>query len=141
MQKVDSDDEERETQLRIRGKMSSPIKRKKNGSCDLNALDEDDNDKLSKRIDLRLLEEAFRQRIEQPQRNHRGEAEPSVSASSKFTLEELKYAAFLQPKVVLSKSLSVTIVQMMSEAEISATRQPAVFSNLWFHSYAKPYEP
>ncbi|XP_032781726.2 zinc finger protein 236 isoform X1 [Daphnia magna] len=139
--KVDSDDEERETQLRIRGKMSSPIKRKKNGSCDLNALDEDDNDKLSKRIDLRLLEEAFRQRIEQPQRNHRGEAEPSVSASSKFTLEELKYAAFLQPKVVLSKSLSVTIVQMMSEAEISATRQPAVFSNLWFHSYAKPYEP
>ncbi|XP_059352143.1 zinc finger protein 69 homolog isoform X2 [Daphnia carinata] len=137
---VGSYDEGRETQLRIPGKISSPVKRKKNMPCDLDALDEGDEEKLSKTIDLRLLEEAFRQRIEQPQQNHREEVESSVSASCKFTLDKLKYADFLQPKVALSKSLSVTIIKIMSEAEISAKRQTPVFSNLWFHSYAKSFE-
>lgn len=131
-----SDVEDSGTKLAIRGKASSPRKRSIAHSC--NKEDEDYTSKLSKR--MRLVEEEIRKRREQTQQYYSNEkAESSRSTKRQFTLEELKYADFLQPKVVLSKALSVIISQMTSEAERSATCNNAII-NLWFHNYAKPYK-
>lgn len=61
------------------------------------------------------------------------------SAIRLFTLEELKYAGFLQPKVVLSKSLSIILTKITSEREESTEHSSAI-TNLSFHNYAKPYQ-
>ena len=66
------------------------------------------------------------------------EGESSSAATHQFSLEELKYADFLQPKVVLSNVLSVFITHITSDA--SAQLNTAK-SNLLFHNYAKPIDP
>lgn len=137
MKITDIEGDESESRLRIRSRRSVRIKKRKNVPYDEDTSGGNYKKKQSERINLHPSEEALRQRTEQ---SHRGyeDAEPSRSAMCKLSLEELKYAEFLQPKVVLSKSLSVTITQVMSEAEISETRENAAI-NMWFHNYAKPF--
>jgi hypothetical protein len=89
---------------------------------------------------MSLVEEEIRKRREQAKRYYTEEKTESLRTTKRqFTLEELKYADFLQPKVVLSKELNVIISQITSESERSTTCNNAII-NLWFHNYAKPYQ-
>ncbi len=132
--KISDIDGESGTKLAIRGKTSTP--RKRRIARNFNEEDEEYPTNLSKRRGL--VKEEQGERREQTQHIYMDKkGESSRSSKRQFTLEELKYADFLQPKVVLSKSLSVIITQMMSESERSTTCNNAIV-NLWFHNYAKP---
>ncbi len=127
--------EESGTERAIREKVSSP--RKRSIARNLNK-NEEYRSKLSKRVSV--VDKELSKRREQAQNYYTNEkAESSRSTKRQFSLEELKYADFLQPKVVLSKALSVIISQMTFETERSAPCNSAII-NLWFHNYAKPYK-
>lgn len=133
--KISDVDGESGTKLAIRGKTSTP--RKRRIARNFNEEDEEYQTNLSKRRGL-VEQDEQGERREQTQHIYMDKkGESSRSTKRQFTLEELKYADFLQPKVVLSKSLSVIITQMMSESERSTTCNNAIV-NLWFHNYAKP---
>jgi hypothetical protein len=70
----------------------------------------------------------------------------SVSTTStmvkKFSLDELKYMSFLQPKVVLSTSLNQTLDQMMIRDGLlpveMESRMDSCSADYLDHNYAKP---
>ncbi len=120
-------------------KVTSPVKKKRKVSRKLNEDDEEhDKPYLSKK--LGFIDRELRKRKQQlllDDSDSNLEAESSRSASRQFTLDELKYADFLQPKVVLSNSLSVLITRIMSQA---SSEHNFNISNLLFHNYAKPFD-
>lgn len=66
------------------------------------------------------------------------EVDLSGSGSRLFTLEELKYAEFLQPKVVLSKSLSV-FISKMTAGKRAPLGPSTANTNIAFNSNVKPF--
>lgn len=66
-------------------------------------------------------------------------AETPKSTVRLFTLEESKYADFLQPKVVLSKSLTILLTKIKNESKESTEHSSAI-SSLSFHNYAKSHQ-
>lgn len=105
-----------------------------------NKEDEDQNNKLLLINEMDMIERELKKRkearftLDPLDENLRGDLSRRL-----FTLQELKYADFLQPKVVLSKSLSLFITKIATEKQFSTAHSTAI-TNLSFHNYAKPYE-